>query len=78
MAAEMKDMDYEKMGFSKEEFEQANQMFAAMMGDMNAAGGPQAAAPAGQAPEAPKAEVVETATTPAAPAGDAPAAGAPP
>ena len=30
-------MDYEKMGFSKEEFEQANAMFAGMMQGMDAA-----------------------------------------
>ena len=35
-----KDVDFEKMGFNKEEFEKANEMFANMMKDM---GGPEAA-----------------------------------
>ena len=44
MAEGMKDMDFEKMGFSKEEFGQANEMFAKMMGDFSQG------APGGDAP----------------------------
>lgn len=33
MAKNLEGMDFEKMGFKKEEFEQANSMFKKMMGD---------------------------------------------
>ena len=62
MAKELSDMDYEKMGFSKEEFEQANAMFAGMMQGMDGM-----APPTAQEEEAAPPTDEESATAAAAP-----------